>query len=140
MAMKIVQVLFLCNGEVALGFRQNVEAENNLWGFPSGRVEVGESFEAAAKREALEEVGVQVQSLNQLALINDSKGNEHKFFVCNGWRGELKNAEPELCKEIRWFSYENMPSNCTKITYAAMAELNNSHKDRHFQFSQGQTL
>lgn len=128
--MKIGQILFLSDGKVALGFRQNVEAENNLWGFPSGRVELGESFEVAAKREALEEVGVQVQSLNQLALINDVKGNEHKFFVCNDWSGKLINAEPELCKEIRWFGYNNMPSNCTKITYAAMAELNNHrHSD-----------
>ena len=38
--------------------------DNNKWGLPGGSLELGESFEEAAIREAYEEVGLKVKSLS----------------------------------------------------------------------------
>jgi mutator protein MutT len=115
--MKIVQILFQMEGNVALGFRQNVHAENNRWGFPGGRVEKGETLEEAAIREALEEVGVVPLALSYLFELTDEKGYEHSFFSCSEWNGNLVNKEPELCREVAWFKLSDLPVNCTDITY-----------------------
>ncbi|MCE0495453.1 hypothetical protein [Vibrio salinus] len=29
-------------------------------------------------------------------------------------------AEPELCRELRWFNMNELPENCTPITYSVL--------------------
>ena len=122
---EIVQIIFLKDGKIALGFRQNVHVLNNLWGFPGGRMEKNEKPHEAAFREAFEEVGVKPINLKDTFTLNDSYGNLHHFFICDLWSGELKNAEPELCREVIWTSLDKLPDNCTKIKYLAKDEHNN---------------
>ena len=43
------------NGKVLIAHRNNVGAMGNRWEFPGGKVEEGESFEDAIKREMKEE-------------------------------------------------------------------------------------
>lgn len=124
--MRIAQIIFKRGNEVLLGYRQNVQAENELWGFPSGKIELGETPLEAAIREAKEEVGVIVQGLNELFVLIDHNGKEHHFFLCTEWSGKLVNAEPELCREISWFPLSELPSGSTNITFSAKAELNKS--------------
>ncbi len=124
MPVKVVQIIFEDQGKVALGFRQNVHAFNNLWAFPCGRVEINETPREAAIRESIEEVGVRPIKLVELFVLNDELDNEHHFFRTDSWKGDLVNAEPELCREICWFEMKHLPANCTKITYLARAEYN----------------
>ena len=118
--MQISQIIFLRGQDVLLGYRQNVQAENERWGFPSGRIEPGEAPVDAAIREAKEEVNVVVENLTALLDLNDAHGKQHRFFLCTEWTGTLRNAEPELCREIRWFPFANLPPGCTAITYQAL--------------------
>ena len=125
MSKNVVQIIFVSSSKVLLGFRQNTEALDNLWGFPSSRIEKDELPLQAAKREALEEVGVEVSNLIFLGELSDPKlSKKHYFYVCDKWSGEIKNAEPNLCREVFWFDIESLPENCTPITYSILSELN----------------
>ena len=61
--------------------------DNNKWGLPGGSLELGESFEEAAIREAYEEVGLKVKSLS---LFNVYSGKECYYKYPNG--DEIYNA------------------------------------------------
>ena len=61
--------------------------DNNKWGLPGGSLELGESFEEAAIREAYEEVGLKVKSLS---LFNVYSGKECYNKYPNG--DEIYNA------------------------------------------------
>lgn len=128
--MEIAQIIFKQGINVLLGFRQNVLAENELWGFPSGKLERGELPLNAAIREAKEEVGVDVLNPKLLFSLNDVRGNRHHFFLCLEWSGVLMNAEPELCREISWFPMKELPSNSTSITFSAISELNKEWQEQ----------
>jgi 8-oxo-dGTP diphosphatase len=53
-------------GQVLMVRRQ----DNGQWDFPGGRAEVGESTEAAAARELLEETGVAAHDLELLGVFS----------------------------------------------------------------------
>ncbi|EAR10183.1 NUDIX domain-containing protein [Reinekea blandensis] len=123
--MEIAQIKFKKGNHVLLGYRQNVQAENERWGFPSGKLEPGEMPLDAAIREAKEEVGVDTHELDHLFSLIDYKGNKHHFFLCLNWSGELVNAESELCREVSWFPLNRLPGDSTHITFTAVKELKN---------------
>lgn len=60
--------------------------------FPGGRVEKGENLEEAIKRECKEELGVEIEIMNNFASARfdrgDIKQQEH-FFICKIISGEL---------------------------------------------------
>lgn len=43
--------------------------EEGLWGVPAGKLEIGETPEAAAKRELFEETGIQIQKPSQIQYL-----------------------------------------------------------------------
>ncbi|KPV42534.1 NUDIX hydrolase [Alicyclobacillus ferrooxydans] len=45
-------------------------SDNGCWGFPGGVMEIGESFEDTARREAFEETGLSVGKLTLLGLLS----------------------------------------------------------------------
>lgn len=93
--------------------------DNLKWGFPGGSLELGESFEEAAIREAKEEVGL---TLNELKLFNIYSGkkcyhqypNGHEIynaaavFICSDYCGELI-LDPKETKNAVFFSKEELP-------------------------------
>ncbi len=124
MAQEVAQIIFVRGSEVLLGFRQNTAVLDQLWGFPSGRIEPGESPEVGASRESLEEVGVEpIKLLFMTELPDPNNDRKHYIYVCDNWKGEIINAEPHLCREVSWFNIDNLPGNCTPLTYTAMKEL-----------------
>ncbi len=124
MAQDVAQIIFVRNSQLLLGFRQNTEVLDQLWGFPSGRIESGELPLQGAKREALEEVSVKPNQLTFLDERSDPKLQiRHYFYVCEHWSGKIKNAEPNLCREVCWFDIESLPKECTPITYLILPRL-----------------
>lgn len=117
----VVHMIFAQDNQVLLGYRENTRRLSNLWGLPSGRVEADESPTQAAIREAQEEVGVKVTSLSLICdIFDENEGICHYVFYCHEWQGQLRNAEPHLCREIRWYPAKALPSNCTSVTYPAI--------------------
>lgn len=123
----VVQIIFVSGSKFLLGFRQNTEAFDQYWGFPSGRIEQGELPRTAAEREAREEVAVDVGNLALFAIVSDPELPIcHYFYLCHEWAGDIQNAEPHLCQELRWFDRDELPENCTPITYLITQQLNDT--------------
>lgn len=109
--MDVVQVVLMDQEQrVLMGLRQNVSHSNNLWAFPGGRVEGGESLAAAAQRECLEEIGVCPTQLSGPISMTDPDGNHLHYFLCQRWQGQARNLEPGLCAKLDWFSVMALPA------------------------------
>lgn len=78
------------------------------WAFASGTVEEGESIDAAAKREAMEEVGVTVKPIRTFAVrdLPDAGVTLH-FVLCELVSGEPKPVEKDEIEAVAWLSFEN---------------------------------
>jgi 8-oxo-dGTP pyrophosphatase MutT (NUDIX family) len=93
--------------------------DDGLWGLIGGALELGESFEGAARRELLEESGLAVESLHQLDVYS---GPEFQLTYPNGDRAYVVGvtflagrvagtavADGEEGFELGWFSPEHLP-------------------------------
>lgn len=124
MIQDVVQIIFVKDSRVLLGFRQNTEFLDQQWSLPGGRIELGETPQVSALRESLEEVGVEPINLNFLIQLSDPNVDcQHYVYVCDDWQGELINAEPHLCREVSWFDIEAVPSICAPTIPPIMAQL-----------------
>ncbi|QUM81521.1 NUDIX domain-containing protein [Moritella sp. 5] len=124
MTQSIVQIIFIRDSLILLGFRQNTKYYDQLWGFPAGRIELGEQPQESALRESLEEVAVEPINLSFLTQLSDPNVDcQHYVYVCDDWKGEIKNAEPYLCREVCWFDIEELPTDCTPTTQSVIVEL-----------------
>lgn len=109
---RILTLAYLLKDDViCLALKKRGFGEGNWNGF-GGKIEEGETIEAAAVREIEEESGVRVDTmdLEKVALVNfffvDGTHLEvHTFFV-RRWEGE-----PQETEEMRpqWFRYDDIP-------------------------------
>ncbi len=76
----------------------------NLWEFPGGRIEEGETPEEALVREYAEETGFAVHDLSKIATINHSFTRYRVTLHCYHCRLRGKATEPNLhaAQEYRW--------------------------------------
>ncbi|MBI3627839.1 MAG: NUDIX domain-containing protein [Candidatus Sungbacteria bacterium] len=80
---------------------------------PGGHLEFGETFEEAAKREVLEETGLQDITLCGVVSIgNDILYDKHYVSIgllaeCHS--GESYDAEPEHSRNWRWYALDKLP-------------------------------
>jgi len=109
-----VGVIVIKNGKVLLGKRKNAHGKGT-WCFPGGHLEFNEEIEDCAKREVLEETGIQIKNIKLAAFTNDIFKEEGKhyvtlFVVSEYDCGEVKVMEPEKCEKWDWFEWDNLPS------------------------------
>jgi 8-oxo-dGTP diphosphatase len=85
-------------GRVLLARRPEGKKMAGLWEFPGGKMEPGETPEAALVRELREELGIEVQPQDVAPFVFASHAYE-KFhllmpvFLCRRWRGEPRSRE-----------------------------------------------
>jgi 8-oxo-dGTP diphosphatase len=80
-----------------------------LWEFPGGKREVGESLEDCLRREAREELGIEITDPALFRCLRHDypeKSVELYFFKC-GIRGEAKAIE---CEDLRWVTAAELSS------------------------------
>lgn len=101
---------------------KNTTNEHGTWEIPGGKVHFGETLQDAAKREAQEEYGIDVEIVEQFPAQNHLIPKEHQHWVpsCFLCRiiGNIKPSimEPDKCDEIGWFSFDSLPSPLSIIT------------------------
>lgn len=93
--------------------------DNDTWGLPGGAMEIGESLEEAAIREAGEEVGLICRNLKIFNVYSGEKlyykypdGNEvynvTATYICKDFSGQIVVDETEG-KDARFFSIDEIP-------------------------------
>ncbi|NNF99359.1 MAG: NUDIX domain-containing protein [Desulfobacteraceae bacterium] len=98
---------------VLLGKRKNAHGDGT-WAFPGGHLEYGESIEACARREVMEECGIEIQNLSFGPFTNDIFEVENKhyitlFVLAEVASGEPTVKEPDKCDAWEWVDWETMP-------------------------------
>ena len=67
-------------GKVLLGRRRNAHGDGT-WCFLGGHMEFGESFEETARRESLEEAGIELKNVRLLHVTNDIFMSDGKHYI-----------------------------------------------------------
>jgi len=83
------------------------------WTMPGGKLHFGETFETGAKREVMEETGMNAKAFSVISLTNNIVTDAHFVTIglmCNDFEGEPKVMEPDEITEWKWFSINQLPS------------------------------
>ena len=99
-------------GRVLLQQRASGRAMAGLWEFPGGKVEPGETPEAALVRELHEELGIEVDAevLAPACFASAPVGETHMvllLYICRAWRGT---PAPLDAAALRWAATGEMRS------------------------------
>ena len=94
-----------CDGRVLLAQRPVGKSMAGLWEFPGGKVEAGETPEAALVRELYEELGIETRHscLAPLTFASHSYEDFHllmPLFACRRWNGIVQPKEGQLLKWV----------------------------------------
>ncbi len=90
------------NKNVLLAFRKSDQHQGNLWEFPGGKVEVGESVFDALRREIAEEVGLSILSATPLLQVKHNYNDKTVLldvWYVDSYEGSAKGMEDQ---KIDW--------------------------------------
>jgi len=110
-----VNCFIVKRGKILLVQQARPKHAHEKWSVPGGKINQGESFDEAVKREVKEEIGLNVDSLKFLGIIheNPEKTVKHIFLV------KLKPGKIKICEEellaTQWFSFEAIKAMNTKF-------------------------
>lgn len=113
------------DGRVLIAQRPEGKAMAGLWEFPGGKVENGETPEAALIRELQEEIGIDVTE-NCLAPLTFASHAYDRFhllmplFVCRVWEGDVTPREGQTLKWVRPLDLRNYPMPAADVPLVAM--------------------
>ena len=102
------------DGRVLLAQRPPGKPMAGLWEFPGGKVESGETPDAALIRELDEELGIQTWNscLAPLTFASHSYDDFHllmPLFACRKWEGIVQGKENQALKWVRAESLSDYP-------------------------------
>ncbi len=95
-----------------LSYQRHSDNGDGTWGMPGGHLEYGESFEECARREALEEAGIELGHMQFVAATSDLIGENHYvtiFMVADYLSGSVEWKEPDQGGVWQWFTWEELP-------------------------------
>ena len=100
--------------------RCNTGYQDGLYHVPAGHVEDQELPSRAIVREAKEEICIDIDPAD-LQLFHVSYRPRHDatdnrvdfFFRTRIWKGDVVNAEPDKCDDLKWVSLDELPRHMT---------------------------
>ncbi len=108
-----VGVAVMKDGKILLGKRKGSHGKGE-YGGPGGHLEHLESFEDCARRETLEETGIEIDNIRFLCLTNLKKYAPKHYIdigVIADWKsGEPQILEPEKCEGWDWYDLDKLPT------------------------------
>ncbi|MBT5049951.1 MAG: 8-oxo-dGTP diphosphatase MutT [Rhodospirillaceae bacterium] len=113
------------DGRVLIAQRPEGKAMAGLWEFPGGKVDDGETPEAALIRELQEEIGIDVTE-NCLAPLTFASHAYETFhllmplYVCRVWEGTVTPREGQALKWVRPLELRNYPMPPADVPLVAM--------------------
>jgi 8-oxo-dGTP diphosphatase len=136
-----VGVIVFKDNKILLGKRNGDPAKalsalkgEGTWTMPGGKLHFGETFEQAAKREALEETGIVLNKVQVIAINNDQVEDAHFVTIglfCDDFSGEPKDMEPDEITQWQWFDLNILPS----PLYFPSAKILKNYKSQQFYIS-----
>ncbi len=108
-----VAVLIINQGKILLGERIGSHGAHT-WATPGGHLEMGESIEACAVREVLEETGLEISAIKQLGYTNDifdaTKHYITLYVTATSASQDATIMEVDKCTQWQWFDMTELPS------------------------------
>jgi 8-oxo-dGTP diphosphatase len=104
--------LVLQDNRVLLAKRA-IEPFKGYWDIPGGFLEPGEHPEAGAKRELLEETGLQIRLTGLLGIYMDEYGAANYYTLNMYYLAEIVSGTPHATDdvaELEWFSLDDLPT------------------------------
>lgn len=125
-----VGAVVIRNGKVLLVQRGRAPGRG-LWAIPGGSVELGESLQAAAEREILEETGVVIRAGKPIYVFdlieNDALGILKFHYVIVDLKAEYISGEPlaaDDAEDARWLAPEDLSSlNVAPVTVELLKKI-----------------
>lgn len=92
----------------------NAKNERGKWCFPGGEVEFGETLFEAAKRETMEEAGIEIEPKRLLKVVDHILPEEKQHWVNPFVEGKIRQGEAKIMEKhkhdaIGWFAIEELP-------------------------------
>ena len=114
--------------------------DNNTWGIIGGALEIGETLEETAKREAFEETGLVVENLQLFDIFSgpdffyEYPNGDQVYDVCvvyivKSFRGEIRTDDKEG-HALKFFPLDHLPANINQPDKPIIEELLRSVKFR----------
>jgi len=111
---QVVAALIVQDGKILICQRTRHQTMPFKWEFPGGKIEPGEKFEEALRRELDEELGVRAAIGGKVTTIQHSYGDgsasgtsvELHFFVVEKFEGEIQNR---IFNDVRWVNLPELP-------------------------------
>ncbi len=109
-----VGVIVLRDGLVLIGQRLGSHGAGT-WALPGGHLEFGESVEDCARRELLEETGLEIDAVRAAPYTSDvfAEGAKHYvtlFVLAESRHGEPQAGEPDKCAHWVWCRWAELPA------------------------------
>lgn len=105
-------VIVVREQKILLGRRINAHGEGT-WCFPGGHLEWNESWEECARRESMEEAGIELHNVRHVGATNDVMESDDKHYITIFMQAECT-GEPKVCEPDKmlcwdWHAWEEMP-------------------------------
>lgn len=110
-----VYILLIKENKILLLRRANTSWRNGEYNLPGGHLEDDETIIEAARRELLEETGVEAKPMDlHLVHVQHRKSNNtyvDLYFRAYKWEGEPRLTEENKSDDIIWADLDNLPEN-----------------------------
>lgn len=135
-----IYLVFQRGDKVLLSHRINSGYHDGEYGVPTGHIEDGEPASGAAIRKAKEEVGISLRmsDLRLAHVMHRSSPNTPDYvdfyFLVVNFPGEIKNAMPRKCDELKWVKWNALPQNTVPEVRYALEEIENDKVYSEYDF------